>query len=44
MGSLGVQTLLAHLAGQSVEPNIDTGAVVVTRENMDKPEIRPLLP
>jgi len=44
MGSLGVQTLLAHLAGQAVEANIDTGAVVVTRENMDQPEIRPLLP
>lgn len=44
MGSTGVQTLLAHLGGQSVEANIDTGAVVVTRENMDQPDIRPLLP
>ncbi len=43
MGELGVRTMVAHLRGQPVEPRIDTGAVVVTPDNMDAPEIRRLL-
>jgi ribose transport system substrate-binding protein len=44
MGYLGVHTLVAHLKGEAVEPQIDTGVVVVTQDNMNDPEIRPLLP
>jgi ribose transport system substrate-binding protein len=40
MGYLGVKTLLRHLRGETVERRIDTGATLVTRENMNQPEIR----
>jgi ribose transport system substrate-binding protein len=40
MGYLGVKTLLRHLRGEKVERRIDTGATLVTRENMNQPEIR----
>jgi ribose transport system substrate-binding protein len=43
MGYLGVQTLVKHRNGEAVDPVIDTGAVVVTRDNMDDPEIQKLL-
>ena len=37
MGYLGVKTMVAHLRGEKVEKRIDTGAVLVTPENMDQP-------
>jgi len=43
MGYLGVKTLVAHLRGEKVEKRIDTGVTLVTRENMDQPQIRELL-
>lgn len=43
MGYEGVKTVVAHLDGNAVDPLIDTGVAVVTRENMDDPEIKPLL-
>lgn len=43
IGYLGVVTMAKHLAGEKVEKRIDTGATVVTRENMDQPEIKQLL-
>jgi len=43
MGELGVRTLVAHLDGEAVEPRIDTGVTIATRENMDEQEIRELL-
>jgi ribose transport system substrate-binding protein len=43
MGYLGVKTIVAHLGGQKVERRIDTGSMVATPENMDKPQIRNLL-
>jgi ribose transport system substrate-binding protein len=43
MGYLGVQTLVAHLRGETVEKRIDTGVTLVTPENMDAPEIKELL-
>lgn len=43
MGYLGVATLVRSLDGETVEPRIDTGVAVVTRENMDEPEMRELL-
>jgi ribose transport system substrate-binding protein len=43
MGYLGVKTMTAHLRGEKVEPRIDTGSKLVTRENMNQPEVKRLL-
>jgi ribose transport system substrate-binding protein len=43
MGELGVKTLVDHLTGKSVPKRVDTGATMVTLENMDRPEIQKLL-
>jgi ribose transport system substrate-binding protein len=43
MGYLGVMTLYQHLQGDKVEKRIDTGARLVTAENMDQPEMKDLL-
>jgi len=43
MGYLGVKTIVAHLQGEKVDKQIDTGSVVATPENMNDPEIRKLL-
>ena len=43
MGYLGVKTIVAHLRGQKVDKQIDTGSVVATSENMDQPKIKNLL-
>jgi ribose transport system substrate-binding protein len=43
MGALAVATLAAARRGESVEAVIDTGAVLVTRENMDDPAVARLL-
>ncbi|MEK7685287.1 MAG: substrate-binding domain-containing protein [Verrucomicrobiota bacterium] len=43
MGYLGVMTVVRHLQGETVEKRIDTGVVLVTPENMDRPEIKELL-
>ncbi len=43
MGYLGVKTMVAHLDGKPVEKRIDTGVYLVTKENMDTPEMKELL-
>ncbi|MGI8602944.1 MAG: ABC transporter substrate-binding protein [Verrucomicrobiales bacterium] len=43
MGYLGVMTLVQHLQGKPVEKRIDTGVVLVTKENMTQPEMAALL-
>jgi ribose transport system substrate-binding protein len=43
MGHLAVASLVAHIKGEAVEPVVDTGAVLVTRENMDTPAIKRLI-
>jgi ribose transport system substrate-binding protein len=43
MGYVGVRTMLDHLDGKNVQTGIDTGAAVVTPENMDTPEMQRLL-
>lgn len=43
MGYLGVKTIVAHIRGEKVAGQIDTGETLVTPENMDQPEIRTLL-
>lgn len=36
MGYLAVKTLVQHLRGEKVEPNVDTGAELVTKERLEK--------
>ena len=43
MGYLAVTTLVAHIRGEKVEKRVDTGAQLVTRENMDAPATKELL-
>jgi ribose transport system substrate-binding protein len=43
MGYLGVTTAVKYLRGEKVPKRIDTGVVLVTRENMEQPEIHDLL-
>jgi ribose transport system substrate-binding protein len=43
MGYLGVMTAVKNLKGEKVEKRIDTGVVLVTPENMERPEIKELL-
>jgi ribose transport system substrate-binding protein len=43
MGYLGVTTAVKHLKGEKVEKRIDTGVVLVTKENMETPEMKDLL-
>jgi ribose transport system substrate-binding protein len=43
MGYLGVITAVKHLQGEKVERRIDTGVTLVTKENMDQPDVKDLL-
>lgn len=43
MGYLGVKTMVAHLAKQAVERRIDTGVRLVTKADMEQPEVKELL-
>jgi len=43
MGYRSVKIMVAHIRGEPVERNVDTGAVVVTAENIDTPEIQKLI-
>lgn len=43
MGYKAVESLVKHLRGEKVEPTIDTGAVLVTKDNMEQPEIKKLI-
>jgi ribose transport system substrate-binding protein len=43
MGYAGVSTMVAHLSGKTVDRRIDTGVTLVTKDNMNQPEVRELL-
>ena len=43
MGYLGVKTLVAHMRGATVDPRIDTGVQLVTRDRMNDVDINELL-
>ena len=43
MGYLGVRTMVDKLLGKPVEKKIDTGVMLVTKENMESPEVKTLL-
>jgi len=43
MGYLAVKTMVSHIKGQPVEKWIDTGVHVATKDNMETPEIKPLV-
>ena len=40
MGYVGVQTLVKHMKGEQVPSFVDTGATVVTRDNMNQPDVK----
>ena len=43
MGYLGVKTIVDHLQGKPVEKKVDTGVMLVMKENLDSPEVQSLL-
>jgi ribose transport system substrate-binding protein len=43
MGYLGVKTLVSALKKETVPPTIDTGAALITLDNVDSPEIKKVL-
>ena len=43
MGYLAVKTMVDHLDGKKVEPVIDTGCALVTKDNLDSPQIKEIL-
>ncbi|MCF3648939.1 substrate-binding domain-containing protein [Synoicihabitans lomoniglobus] len=43
MGYLGVKTAVAHLRGEPIETAVDTGCVLVTKTNLDTPEVKAVL-
>jgi ribose transport system substrate-binding protein len=43
MGYLGVKTMVDNLQGKQVEKKIDTGVMLVTKENLESPEVKTLL-
>lgn len=43
IGNMAVRALVGHLNGEEVDPVVDTGATLVTRENMNDPEIERLI-
>jgi ribose transport system substrate-binding protein len=43
IGYLAVRTMAKQLRGEKVEPRIDTGAKLITKDNMDEPDMKELL-
>jgi ribose transport system substrate-binding protein len=43
MGYLGVRTMVEHLQGKPVQPRVDTGVTIVTKENLQSSEAQALL-
>ncbi len=43
MGELAVKELVAHLNGDAIDKRVDTGCTVVTKANMQEPEVHRLL-
>jgi len=43
MGYLSVTTMVRHLRGERVEPRIDTGVHLVTRDVLDRPDVKQLV-
>ena len=42
MGYQGVKTIITHIRGQPVPQTVDTGVHLITRENLNSPEITEL--
>jgi ribose transport system substrate-binding protein len=42
MGYLGVKAAVDQLRGTKVEPSVDTGEILITKENLDSPEVKAL--
>jgi ribose transport system substrate-binding protein len=44
MGYLGVKSMVQHLKGEKIEGKIDSGAVFVTKDNLDSEAVKSVLP
>lgn len=43
MGYLAIKTLVGHIRGQAVEKRIDTGSTLVTKSNVDTPDVQAIV-
>jgi ribose transport system substrate-binding protein len=43
MGYETVRVMVAHLKGEKIEPNVDTGCGLVTKQSLETPEIKQML-
>ena len=43
MGYEAVNTMVKHLKGEQVPPYVDTGCRLVTKENLEDPEVKKLI-
>lgn len=43
MGYLSVTTMVQHLRGEPVQPRIDTGVHLITRDALDRPDVKQLV-
>ncbi len=43
MGYLGVKTIVQSIKGEKVEPMVDTGCVLITKESLETPEVKEIL-
>ncbi|HEY8945954.1 MAG TPA: sugar ABC transporter substrate-binding protein, partial [Polyangiaceae bacterium] len=43
MGYLATKTMVQHLRGTKVEPRVDTGAKLLSKSNIDSPEMKELV-
>jgi ribose transport system substrate-binding protein len=43
MGYLAVKTMADHLRGKPIDKRVDTGATLVTKENLDDPEVKEIV-
>lgn len=43
MGYLGVRSIVDHLQGKPVEKRVDTGVTMVTKDNLESPDVQTLL-
>lgn len=44
MGFMGVTSMVSHLKGEKLETKVDSGAVFVTKDNLDSEEVKSVLP
>jgi ribose transport system substrate-binding protein len=43
MGAMGIETVMNSLQGKKVQKSLNTGVVIVTKDNIDSPEAKNVL-